>query len=293
MQCPFCGNLNKEEARFCTACGAQLAVPMYDPNRYPAQPPKQKSYTWIYVLVIILLVVLIGAGTFLLFRFRNEDHTEGGVQTTLPIPTAAPAGGLPQSGGSSDGNSGSKAEKNPTVPNVVGMRSADAYSKLGESDFNYKAEFDYSDSVPADYVIAQSPKEGEQAQSRSTVTLTISKGTKPVETPKNDTPKTNDTPAPAQTYTDTTDRYGLNASSRYLSQSDISWMNLEEVQFAINEIYAKNGFRFTKAGDTKTYFESMDWYNPDTTNMNTIVSRMNKYEYANVKLMGQYRDSLK
>lgn len=295
MQCPNCGRNNKNDAKFCPDCGAPLFVPTYDPSPYPAEPPKpkQKSRTRIYVLLIVLLVVLIGAAGFLLYYFMGKNNAQNGTPPTLPSPTiTAAAGSSAQNGGQSAATQPA-TEKTPTVPNIVGMKSADAYNTLTNAGFKFKAEFAYSDSAPEDYIIAQSPKEDTAAQPGSTVTLTISKGTKPADPPKTETPQQSNTPTPARTYTDTTDRYGLNASSRYLSQSDISWMNLEEVQFAINEIYAKNGFRFTKAGDAKTYFESMDWYNPDTTNMNTIVSRMNKYEYANVKLMGQYRDALK
>ena len=169
------------------------------------------------------------------------------------------------------------------VPNVVGMRSGDAYSKLSGLGLQYSTDFDYSDSVPEDYVISQTPSQDQPAKAGDTVSLTISRGTKPKEEKKT-------TPAPA--YKDTQDFYGLQASSRYLTTSDISWMSLTQIQFAINELYAKHGFRFTK-GDDKYYFESMDWYNPDTSDMNVIAGRMNEYEKANLKVMGAYRNALK
>lgn len=87
------------------------------------------------------------------------------------------------------------------------------------------------------------------------------------------------------------DNKELNASSRYISRSDLSGMTLDEVQLAINEIYAKHGYYFSEE-PYKSIFESYDWYSPDTTNMDVVGNRLNEYENQNLKVLGSYRNSL-
>lgn len=168
------------------------------------------------------------------------------------------------------------------------MKSTDAYNIIAESGLKYQTSFEFSNSVPADYVISQSPAEDKKAKEGDTVSLTISRGVVPTEPPtviviSDGGSGTNDGPF---------DIYGLRPSSRYLSRSDISWMNKEQIQLAINAIYAKYGLTFTKE-PYKSYFGAISSYNPRTKNTDAIEAGMNRYEKENLKVMGTYRDSLK
>ena len=175
-----------------------------------------------------------------------------------------------------------------TVPSVIGLDSKTAFNALTDRGLIYTPEFEYSDTVPEGYVIKQTPTAGTNAVRGDTVKLIVSNGAKPIVTD----PPAPPTEAPRSSYSsDTKDRYNLRASERYISRSDISWMSLKQIQFAINEIYAKHGFEFTKE-PYKSEFGAMDWYNPDTNDMNTVSKRMNKYEDANLKVMGAYRNAL-
>ena len=330
MQCPKCGSECNDGAKFCRKCGSPLLaagnVPSagsrsaasntpapgnYVPGRPPMPPqaftapkPKEKSRIWLIVVIIVIAVALIGVGAYFLIDWLTGDNgsNPGGSTsvTTATVPAIAKESTPPITGETTqptEAQTQAPTEAAVKVPNVVGMKSANAYDRISNAGLKYKAEFDYSDSTPEDYIISQSPSEDSEAKPGDTVTLKISRGSKPQTSSSSPSSKPNSSPSsssPSSSIPDdeTTDRYGLRASYRYLTQSDISWMSLEEVQFAINEIYAKNGFRFTK-GESKAYFESMSWYNPDTTDMKVVVSRMNDYEYANIKLMGNYRDSLK
>ena len=89
----------------------------------------------------------------------------------------------------------------------------------------------------------------------------------------------------------TSDNKVLNTSSRYISESELSGMTLDEVQLIINEIFARHGYYFAEE-PYKSYFESYDWYSPDTTNMDVVVNRLNEYENQNLKVLGSYRNSL-
>lgn len=66
------------------------------------------------------------------------------------------------------------------VPDVIEKTAAEATSILENAGFKVSKFDDYSDTVPADHVIRQSPNAGEKAKPGTTVTIAISKGSKTV-----------------------------------------------------------------------------------------------------------------
>ncbi len=70
------------------------------------------------------------------------------------------------------------------VPRVEGLAVADAKAALRKAGFNVKAHRAYSDSVPKDEVIASSPPAGGSLERGKTVTLTVSRGPRPISLPK-------------------------------------------------------------------------------------------------------------
>ena len=78
------------------------------------------------------------------------------------------------------------------------------------------------------------------------------------------------------------------SSSRLLSESEVSRLSKADVQTAINEIYARNGYKF-KDKSILAYFEGYDWYDPDTTSQDVAKSRFNSTENANVLLLSEYK----
>ena len=75
------------------------------------------------------------------------------------------------------------------------------------------------------------------------------------------------------------------SSSKYLSDSDIKNLSQDQIQRAINEIYARNGHIFTTA-KWKDYFKKYSWYSPRQT---VTDAQFNKYERANVKKLASKR----
>lgn len=67
------------------------------------------------------------------------------------------------------------------VPDVVGRTSAEATSILEGAGFKVSRFDDWSDTVPEDHVIRQTPSAGEKAKKGSTVTIAVSKGKKTVQ----------------------------------------------------------------------------------------------------------------
>ena len=78
------------------------------------------------------------------------------------------------------------------------------------------------------------------------------------------------------------------SSSRYLSPSEVSGLSEDAIQTAINEIYARHGYKF-KDKDILAYFEQFDWYDPDTTSQDVAKGRFNSIENDNLQLLEKYR----
>ena len=295
MRCPSCGTENKSGMKFCKKCGCILQEKNYDVVSTNKQQPKEKTSKVLVIAIIVVALVIFGIIAFLLIsntmstndnKFRKE--TDSTIETTIKEDSSILETTVPATTQMETQNSTDVGFK---IPNVEGMKSIEAYKSISDLGLKYKTEFEFNDKVPEDYVISQSPSEGKAASLGDTVKLVVSRGEKPKENNNNSSSGTTNSSNNSNFSGDTTDRYGLNVSSHYISRSDISWMSLDEIQMAINEVYAKHGFRFTKA-PYKSYFESMDWYHPDTQDMYVIEGRMNKYEIENMKVMGEYRDSI-
>ncbi len=93
----------------------------------------------------------------------------------------------------SQGNS-----KVTSVPNVVGQKEVDAMARLIASKLNYSVTREYSTTVPAGYVISQSPDEMVgKVEKGSVVKLVVSDGVEPTATPTpTPEPLPTDTPTP-------------------------------------------------------------------------------------------------
>lgn len=81
------------------------------------------------------------------------------------------------------------------------------------------------------------------------------------------------------------------SSTTYLTEEDLYFLSDDQLQRAINEIYARNGYIFQQSASEKQYFESRPWYQGNEVNQDVVKSRFNQFENANVKLMQSYRDS--
>jgi eukaryotic-like serine/threonine-protein kinase len=70
------------------------------------------------------------------------------------------------------------------VPRVEGLAVADAKAALRKAGFNVKVRHAYSDSVPKGTVVSSSPQAGTSLGRGRTVTLTVSRGPRPISLPK-------------------------------------------------------------------------------------------------------------
>lgn len=74
------------------------------------------------------------------------------------------------------------------------------------------------------------------------------------------------------------------SSSEYLSSEDLAGMDADQIQMAINEIYARHGRKFVLK-NVQEYFDSLSWYEGTVEAADFDVSVMNQYEGANINLM--------
>lgn len=72
------------------------------------------------------------------------------------------------------------------------------------------------------------------------------------------------------------------ADSSYVSKSSVKKLSDEELQYAVNEIYARHGLKFTKKLN-KERFEKKAWYVGSVDDQDDI--SLNKYEKKNVDIM--------
>ena len=79
------------------------------------------------------------------------------------------------------------------------------------------------------------------------------------------------------------------AADRCLSEDELSGLTQEQIQLAINEIFARHGRCFTTE-KMDTYFRSKSWYQPDPSKTDDqITAEFNEYEKANEELLEKLR----
>ncbi|MGN0400414.1 MAG: YARHG domain-containing protein [Blautia sp.] len=81
------------------------------------------------------------------------------------------------------------------------------------------------------------------------------------------------------------------SNSKYLKESDLNGMTIQQINYAKNEIYARHGRKF-KSNELQTYFNSKSWYRgtiePSAFNENTL----NDYEKKNAELLSKKEFSM-
>lgn len=77
------------------------------------------------------------------------------------------------------------------------------------------------------------------------------------------------------------------SDSIYYDRSAIEGMDAEEVQLAINEIYARQG-RIFESEPYAGYFDSLSWYYGEYSEEEFDDSWFNEYEHANILLLVEY-----
>lgn len=82
------------------------------------------------------------------------------------------------------------------------------------------------------------------------------------------------------------------STSRYLDESEIINLPLQILNYAKNEVYAREG-RIFRSSELQTYFEQQSWYHgtisPDVFDDSNM---LNQYEYANTQLLSKVEHNI-
>lgn len=176
-----------------------------------------------------------------------------------------------------------------TVTPVVGYGYSYAKKLLEQEGFTVEiGEYAYSEYWPEGYVIAQSPSGDTSAKSGTVVTLDISLGLIEPETtvaPTEAPVQATKAPEPQSSSSNDDSYIFTNSSSAYLSKSEVSELSDNNLNLALNEIYARRG-RIFKDASLASYFNSKSWYTPKYTSEEFSANvTFNNYEQANLQLM--------
>lgn len=82
-----------------------------------------------------------------------------------------------------------------------------------------------------------------------------------------------------------------NSNSMYLSEIDVENLNLQQINYAKNEIYARHGRKF-KSIELQNYFNAKPWYNGVIEPDNFSDKDFNSYEKENAKFLSEIEYSI-
>ncbi len=82
------------------------------------------------------------------------------------------------------------------------------------------------------------------------------------------------------------------SSYEYLTYDDVRYLDVDQVQRAINEIFARNGYIFQSSETERDFFESQDWYYGTETDPDVVSAGFNECEKENMRLLQEHRASL-
>ncbi len=248
---------------------------------------KGKKNILLPIICAIVIIAALGFVAYCIFNAvtkNNDDNntkatvaeTSTAQLTTTPVTTAPPTTVAP--------TTKEKATETPqaTVISVIGYGYDDAKWLLEDAGFNVEeGEYRYSDEYDEGYVISQSPEKNTTADKGTTVTLDISLGS---ENNKNSSENSKTESSNTSQKTNNTFIFP-NSDSAYLSSSDVKALSYDDLETAINEIYARRGREFVDP-DIAAYFNSQSWYTPkySPAEFDKYVE-FNTYEQKNLQLL--------
>ncbi len=243
------------------------------------------------VIIIISVIVMFAALAFIAYCIisgisGNNDNTATTSAQPTTVETTAKSTTQPTTAAPTTQPT-TAAVKKAVIP-VVGYGYSYAKELLEADGFVVEiGEYRYSNDYDEGYVISQSPQGDSEADKGSVVTLDISLGAEEPETTEAPATEAPATEAPTEQENSAVDNSYLfaNSDSAYLSKSDVSSLSREELNLAINEIYARRGRIFSDPA-LSSYFKSKSWYDPkyNAEEFSANVT-FNSYEQANLQLM--------
>jgi serine/threonine protein kinase len=277
---------------------------------------KKKKNKFIIILCAVVIAAALGFIGFCVYNGLSNSSTDNKTTTaetatSAEVTTQAPSTAMPTTVPATTEQVTTSSSYNNVVP-VVGYGYSYGKKLLEQAGFTVEiSDYEYSYDYPEGYIISQTPEGDTSASTGTVVKLVISSGQiqRETEAPatqaqqssnsqNNSSGNSNSQSSNAQSSsnTNTSNNGGFifpNSDSSYLSNAQVSALSDNDLQLAINEIYARRG-RIFKDASLNAYYNSQSWYEgkytPEEFEKNV---KFNTYEQKNLQLLINERRSRK
>lgn len=277
---------------------------------------KKKKNKFIIVLCAVVIAAALGFIGFCVYNglsnsTSDNKTTTAETATSAEVTTQAPSTAMPTTVPATTEQVTTSSSYNNVVP-VVGYGYSYGKKLLEQAGFTVEiSDYEYSYDYPEGYIISQTPEGDTSASTGTVVKLVISSGQiqRETEAPATQAQQSSNSQnsssgnsnsqssnAQSSSNTNTNNNGGFifpNSDSSYLSNTQVSALSDNDLQLAINEIYARRG-RIFKDASLNAYFNSQSWYEGKYTAEEFEKNvKFNTYEQKNLQLLINERRSRK
>lgn len=272
---------------------------------------KKKKNKFIIILCAVVIAAALGFIGFCVYNGLSNSSTDNKATTaetatSAEVTTQAPSTAMPTTVPATTEQVTTSSSYNNVVP-VVGYGYSYGKKLLEQAGFTVEiSDYEYSYDYPEGYIISQTPEGDTSASTGTVVKLVISSGqiqreteapaTQAHQSSNSQNSSSGNSNAQSSSNTNTHNNGGFifpNSDSSYLSNAQVSALSDDDLQLAINEIYARRG-RIFKDASLNAYFNSQSWYEgkytPEEFEKNV---KFNTYEQKNLQLLINERRSRK
>lgn len=277
---------------------------------------KKKKNKFIIVLCAVVVAAALGFIGFCVYNGLSNSSTDNKTTTaetatSAEVTTQAPSTAVPTTVPATTEQVTTSSSYNNVVP-VVGYGYSYGKKLLEQAGFTVEiSDYEYSYDYPEGYIISQTPEGDTSASTGTVVKLVISSGQiqRETEAPATQAQQSSNSQnstsgnsnsqssnSQSSSNTNTNNNGGFifpNSDSSYLSNAQVSALSDNDLQLAINEIYARRG-RIFKDASLNAYFNSQSWYEGKYTAEEFEKNvKFNTYEQKNLQLLINERRSRK
>lgn len=277
---------------------------------------KKKKNKFIIILCAVVIAAALGFIGFCVYNGLSNSSTDNKTTTaetatSAEVTTQAPSTAVPTTVPATTEQVTTSSSYNNVVP-VVGYGYSYGKKLLEQAGFTVEiSDYEYSYDYPEGYIISQTPEGDTSASTGTVVKLVISSGQiqRETEAPATQAQQSSNSQnstsgnsnsqssnSQSSSNTNTNNNGGFifpNSDSSYLSNAQVSALSDNDLQLAINEIYARRG-RIFKDASLNAYFNSQSWYEGKYTAEEFEKNvKFNTYEQKNLQLLINERRSRK
>lgn len=272
---------------------------------------KKKKNKFIIILCAVVIAAALGFIGFCVYNGLSNSSTDNKATTaetatSAEVTTQAPSTAMPTTVSATTEQVTTSSSYNNVVP-VVGYGYSYGKKLLEQAGFTVEiSDYEYSYDYPEGYIISQTPEGDTSASTGTVVKLVISSGqiqreteapaTQAHQSSNSQNSSSGNSNSQSSSNTNTHNNGGFifpNSDSSYLSNAQVSALSDDDLQLAINEIYARRG-RIFKDASLNAYFNSQSWYEGKYTAEEFEKNvKFNTYEQKNLQLLINERRSRK